>query len=195
MLSSGILDSDAEVLDWFALQVKSKLTKTVADVLRFKGYDAFTPCRSVERQWCDRVRTIHVPVLMGYVFVKMDLRYRMPILTTPGVYNVVGVGRQPTMIQQQEVDTVRGLVGSGLPIEPWPYLQRGDRARIEKGPLRGLTGILVDVRNSCRVVISVEAIQRSIAIQIDRACLSPVTASPVIPILPKPVARAAAASA
>lgn len=193
MLCSNAVDVDSEGHDWYALQVKSKLTRNVAEMLRYKGYDAFTPCSTVERHWCDRIRVVQVPVLLGYVFVKMDLRFRMPVLTTPGVYNLVGVGKQPTMICPEEIDTVRGLMGSGLQIEPWPYLQRGDRARIEKGPLRGLTGIVVDVRNSCRVVISVEAIERSIAVQVNRDCISQVAAQTPASLVHKPLARAASA--
>jgi transcription antitermination factor NusG len=190
--TADILNVDAELFDWYALQVKSRLTRNVADSLRFKGYDAFTPCYSIERQWCDRVKAFELPVLPGYVFVRMDPRYRMPILTTPGVYNFVGVGRQPNMIQPEEIDAVRGLVRSGLVIEPWPYLECGDRARIEKGPLRGLSGILVDVRNSCRVVISVEAIQRSIAVHVNRDCVSRIALESVDALPQRGIARAAA---
>jgi transcription antitermination factor NusG len=185
------LSVNAEGVDWYALQVKSKFTRNVANILECKGYEAFTPYYSVERRWCDRIKTFELPVLLGYVFVKMDLRYRMPVLTTPGVYNVVGVGRQPIPIQQEEIDTVRGLMRSGLLIEPWPYLKRGDRVRIEDGPLRGLTGILVDVRNSCRVVISVQAIERSIAVHVHRDCVSTISSVSMPTMNHRGIARAA----
>jgi transcription antitermination factor NusG len=193
--TADIVTVDAELCDWYALQVKNRLTLNVAETLRRKGYDAFTPCYSIERQWSDRVKAFKEPVLLGYVFVRIDPRYRMPILTTPGVYNFVGVGKQPSMIQQEEIDTVRGLVRSGLMIEPWPYLRRGDRARIEKGPLRGLTGILVDVRNACRVVISVEAIQRSIAVHINRDCVSRIALESADAFPQRGIARAATSMA
>src|ERR1700733_11874977 len=80
----------APQLDWYALQVKVKLTRDVSRMLTYKGYEAYTPsCPSV-RQWSDRTRTVDVPLLPGYVFVKVDPAVRMPVLTTPGVYDMVG---------------------------------------------------------------------------------------------------------
>lgn len=170
---------DQNVLEWFALQVNGKVTRKIATVLEKKGYESFTPCYSIKKVWCDRTRTFEVPVWLGYVFVKMDARYRMPVLTTPGVYNVVGVGRQPVPISETEIRAVRDLTRSGLPLEPWPFLKRGDPVNIVEGPLRGLTGMLVDVRNSYRVVVSVQAIERSVAVHVNRESVVPIEAQPV----------------
>lgn len=158
-------------LDWYALQVKVKLTRDVSRALTYKGYEAYTPCYPCTRHWCDRTRRVEVPLLPGYVFVKVDPVHRMPVLTTPGVYRMVGIGKEPAPIQEADVENVRRIARSGLTVEPWSFLQVGSRVRIEEGPLRGITGILVHIRNTSRVVVSVEAIERSIAVHVDRQCL------------------------
>jgi transcription antitermination factor NusG len=155
-------------LDWYALQVKVKLTKDVSRMLTYKGYEAYTPCYPTTRQWCDRTSQVEVPLLPGYVFVKVDPAQRMPVLTTPGVYGMVGIGKQPAPIQEADLESVRRIVRSGLTVEPWSFLRVGNRVRIEEGPLRGITGILIDVRKTSRVVVSVEAIERSVAVHVDR---------------------------
>ena len=154
-------------------------------MLTYKGYDAYTPCYSSMRQWSDRARTVEVPLLPGYVFVKVDPLQRLPVLTTPGVYGMVGVGKQPIPIHEVEIDNIRRLICSGLAVEPWPFLRSGDFVRITEGPLRGITGILVDARKASRVIVSVEAIERSIAVNVDRRSVSlinsPTSSAVVVP--------------
>ena len=164
----------SNTLLWYALQVKLKLTRDVSRTLQYKGYEAYTPCYPCSRQWSDRAGRIEVPLLPGYVFVRVDPALRMPVLTTPGVYGMVGVGKHPTPIEEAELESLRRIARSGLSLEPWSFLQVGQRVRIEEGLLRGITGILVDARKPSRVVVSVEAIERSIAVHVDRHCLRPI---------------------
>jgi len=153
---------------WYALQVHPPHTTEITGILKRKGYDAFTPWYRVTRRWCDRTCLSEVPLFPGYVFVKMDIRYRMPVLTTSGVRAVVGIGKQPAPIPEDEIVSLQGVVHSGLQIQPWPFLgRRGDRVQIEDGPLAGIAGTLVDVKKTCRVVISVELIERAVAVEID----------------------------
>jgi transcription antitermination factor NusG len=163
---------DSKALEWFALQVSGRRTVEVAKALRYKGCDAFTPTKSVERRWCDRTRMIEYPLLPGYVFAKVDLRHRFPILVTPGVLGIVGVGKEPVPISDNEIASFQGVLRSGLTVRSWPFLHRGDWVRIEEGPLSGVTGILIDDRKTYRVVVSVELIQRSIAVEVDRDAVS-----------------------
>ena len=88
---------------------------------------------------------------------------------TPGVIQVVGYKHGPTPVDEAEINAIQMTVTSGLPNQPWPFLRTGDRVRIEAGPLRGIEGILVDVRGKHRLILSVTLVQRSVAVEIDSA--------------------------
>jgi transcription antitermination factor NusG len=165
---TAIPGSDVKTLDWFSLQVRANRTLDIAKALTYKGYEAFTPSNSIKRRWCDRTRVVEYPIFPGYVFAKVDLRHRLPILTTPGVYGIVGLGREPVPIAAEEIANLQRALQSGLTVGPWPFLRCGDRVRIEVGSIAGFTGILVDNRKPYRVVVSVELIQRSISVEVDR---------------------------
>jgi transcription antitermination factor NusG len=154
---------------WYSVYVKAKMTRGVVGLLTQKGYEAFTPCHTVTRRWCDRTRDIEVPLFAGYVFTKLDPANRLPVLTTPGVYGFVGTGKQPTPIPAEEIAGIQTALRSGQAVEAWPFLHVGRRVRIEDGALKGITGILLEVRRACRVVLSVQLIERSIAVEVDRA--------------------------
>jgi transcription antitermination factor NusG len=114
---------------------------------------------------------VDLPLFPGYIFCRLNLQYRLPVLTTPGVIQIVGHNRQPVPVDESEIKGIQAMVTSGFPSEPWPYLKVGDRVRIECGPLEGLEGILVEVRGAHRFVLSVTLLQRSVAAEIDPAFL------------------------
>jgi transcription antitermination factor NusG len=171
---------------WYALRVRSRYENTVATHLRGRGYESLLPLYKCRRRWSDRFKEIELPLFPGYVFCQFNLLNRLPILSIPGVVHVVGVGRTAVPIVENEIATIQAAVKSGLPSQPWPFLQVGHRVRIEYGPLCGLEGILLDFRGRQRLVISVTLLQRSVAVQVDgawvrpmsqqhRACSGPVT--------------------
>jgi transcription antitermination factor NusG len=131
---------------WFALQTKSRHEKTAATLLRGKGYELFLPVYKSRRRWSDRIKEIERPLFPGYVFSRFDVQNRLPILTTPGVVQVVGMGKTPVPIDDNEIAAIQTGVESGLPSQPWPFLHIGHRVKIVYGPLRGLEGILVDFK-------------------------------------------------
>ena len=156
---------------WFALYVKLRHERVVSELLLKKGFESFAPSY-LERKLCrDKVHEIDMPLFPGYVFARFDPRFRMPILTTPGVREVVGYGRVPVPIPAQEMDVVREVASSRHRVEPCRYLATGSRVRIVCGPLAGVEGILEETRSSCRVVVSVSLIQRSIRVEVDRDVL------------------------
>ena len=152
---------------WFALQVRTQHELTVANVLRGKGYAPFAPLYTCRRQWSDRVKVRETPLFPGYLFCRLNLQNRLPILTTPGVTQIVGYGRVPAEVNEAEINSLQTMVASGLPSRPWPFLQAGDLVEIERGPLRGLKGILLEVRGSNRMVLSITLLKRSVAVEID----------------------------
>src|SRR5882762_6970779 len=159
---------------WFALQVRSRYESFVAAHLDGRGYEWFLPLHKVRRRWSDRFKEIEQPLFPGYVFCRLNPLNRLPILTTPGVFLIVGTGKTPVPIHETEIAAIQATVKSGLPSQPWPFLQIGQRVRIEHGALCGLEGILLDFRGRQRLVISVTLLQRSVAVQLDRAWVRPV---------------------
>jgi transcription antitermination factor NusG len=152
---------------WFAVQVEPRLTQPILAALGQKGYDAFTPFQTVVRNWRDRTSKSLVPAFPGYIFARMDLRFRLPVLTTPGVRGLVGYGKQPAPICEEEVEAIRRVMTSKLPAEPFPFPQTGDAVRFVAGPLAGLTGILIGQTKLNRVLIRVTLIQRALAVDVE----------------------------
>jgi transcription antitermination factor NusG len=93
---------------------------------------------------------------------------------TPGVTSIIGQGRQPEPIPGEEITRIQASCASGLQVAPWPYLERGDMVRVECGPLQGVEGIFISEKNTCRLVISVEILRRSVAVELDRDWVRPV---------------------
>ena len=153
---------------WFGLKVRPRREALASAGLRAKGYQELAPTYVSRRRWSDRYKDVALPLFPGYVFCRFDPRYRLPVLTTPGVVGVVGLGPTPQPISSAEMDGIRALLQSGLLAEPFPFLRQGDRVRIEEGPLTGTEGIIVNVKDSCRLVVSVSLLQRSVSIEIAR---------------------------
>lgn len=110
-----------------------------------------------------------MPLFPGYLFCRFDALKRLPILTTPGVIQVVGYSRQPAPVEESEIKAIQTLVASGLSNQPWPYIRVGDMVEIHSGPLRGLTGILTEFKGKHKLIVSVTLLQRSVAVEIDSA--------------------------
>ncbi len=163
-------------LQWFALRVKPRTERVVADALRGKGYEEFLPLHTERRRWSDRVKTVQAPLFAGYVFCRFDVQLRLSILTTPGVLHVVRTGQVPQPIDDDEMRSLRVLVDSGLAVQPWPYQYVGQRIRIVSGPLTGTSGILQSIKNKDRLIVSLSLLQRSVAVEIPESCAWPESA-------------------
>jgi transcription antitermination factor NusG len=110
------------------------------------------------------------PLFSGYVFCRFDVSKRLPILTTPGVVSVVGIGKQPLPIPDDELAAIKTILESAQYAEPWPYLREGQKVRLERGPLSGVEGIILKKKKSdkWRLVVSVTLLQRSVAAEVER---------------------------
>ena len=157
---------------WFALQVRTRNEAGVAEQLTGRGYERFLPLYKVRKRWSDRIKEVDAPLFPGYLFCRFDPQDRLPILKTPGVIQIVGFNNGPTAVDESEIQSIQRLVTAGVPNQPWPYLAAGDRVRIDSGPLLGLEGILIDVKRSHRLVLSVTLLQRSVAVEIDSALIT-----------------------
>ncbi|MHB8413553.1 MAG: transcription termination/antitermination protein NusG [Candidatus Acidiferrales bacterium] len=157
---------------WFALSVKSRYEKTVATFLESKGYEWFLPLYKSRRCWSDRIKEMDVPLFPGYLFCRFDIYNRFPVLMIPGVQHIVGGTQLPTPIEASEIEALQVVVNTKLSREPWPFLQLGDRVKIEQGSLAGIEGILLQIKGRHRLVLSVTLLQRSVAVDIDGAWVS-----------------------
>lgn len=157
---------------WYALKVRASHEARVAAHLSGKGYELFLPFYKCRRRWSDRVKEVEAPLFPGYLFCRFNAQKRLPILTTPGVIQVVGCNRSPIPVDDSEIDAIQRFIASGIPNQPWPFLQVGDRVRIESGPLRGLEGILIEFKGKHRLVVSVNLLQQSVAAVLDSALVS-----------------------
>jgi transcription antitermination factor NusG len=158
---------------WYALRVRSRHENTVASHLQARSYASFLPLYKSKRRWSDRFKEIELPLFPGYVFCQFSPLNRLPILSIPGIVHVVGVGRVPVPIDETEIAALQAAIKSGLPRQPWPFLEIGHRVRIEYGPLCGIEGILMGFRGHQRLVLSVTLLQRSVAVQVDQAWVKP----------------------
>jgi transcription antitermination factor NusG len=157
---------------WFAVQVRSSREKRTSAILESQGYECLLPLAKSRRRWSDRVKVSAVPVFPGYLFCRLDPFNRLPVLMTPGVIQIVGIGKTPVPVDEHEIAAIERVEKSGLSPQPWFFGQVGRTVRIEYGPLRGLTGIIVEVRSECKLVLSVTLLKRAMAVEVDPCWLS-----------------------
>jgi transcription antitermination factor NusG len=160
-------------LRWFALQVRTRWENSTAVLLSGKGYQTLLPTYQMRKRWNGKVKQLSAPLFPGYVFCQFDALKRLPILITPGVISVVGRGRVPFPVDDGEIAAIQTIVASGFQAEPWPYLQVGQKIRIEQDSLNGLEGILIQFKGNNRIIVSVSLLRRSVALEIDRDCVRP----------------------
>jgi transcription antitermination factor NusG len=158
---------------WYALRVRTSREKSVSCLLRHKGFHEFLPLYAICRRWSDRIQQVDLPLFPGYVFCRFNAQNRLPILTTPGVVHVVGMGPTPEPVDEGEITALQSVVESGLLMQPWPFLKVGQRVVIEDGPLRNVEGILKDVKGSRNLIISITLLQRSVSVCIERTGVRP----------------------
>lgn len=158
---------------WYAAYTSANREKRVSEQLTVRGVEHFLPLYESARRWKDRRVKLQLPLLPGYVFVRVALIDRMRVLEASGVARLVAFNGRPCAVPHEEVEAIRNCLGGGYNIEPHPYLQVGRRARVRSGPLQGMEGIILR-RKSKRFVLSFELLMRSVAAEIDVKELEPV---------------------
>jgi transcription antitermination factor NusG len=158
---------------WYAAYTCANHEKRVAKQLEERAVEHFLPLYGSVRCWKDRKVKLELPLFPGYVFVRLALRDRLRVLQTPGVARLVGFGGLPTALPDQEIEAMRDGLKRQLLLEPHPYLTIGRRVRLKSGPLVGLEGILVRRKGLLRLVLSLDLIQRSAAVEVDASDVEP----------------------
>ena len=158
---------------WFAAYTHSCQEKRVAQHLSTRRIEFFLPVHRNTSHWRNGLHVqIEKPLFPGYVFVKIDRTERTRVLELHGVHSIVGMGREPTPLPYDEIETLRS--GTHLiNAEPHPFLRTGEKVLIRNGPLKGMTGVVVRQKNTVRVVLTLELIMKAISVEVDAKDLAP----------------------
>ena len=174
MLTSQIIDAGThKTSDWWALYTRHQHEKTVAEMLSAKGFEVFLPVYESIRRWKDRSKKLTLPLFPCYVFVCGGLDRRLQVVTTPGVHTILFHGENVAMIPGVEIEAIRKVVEGPFRVEPHPFLKCGERVRVTRGSLQGVEGVLVRKKNLYRLVLSVDMMAKSVAVEIDATDVEP----------------------
>jgi transcription antitermination factor NusG len=152
---------------WYAAYTSANHEKRVALQLTERSVKHFLPLYESVRRWKDRRRKLQMPLFPGYIFVRLALRDRHQVLQVPGVAWLVGFKGLPCALPDSEVEAMQTCSERKACLQPYPYVQVGRRVRVTCGPLAGLEGIVVRKKNRMRLVISLDLIHRSAAVEVE----------------------------
>lgn len=161
--------------NWFAAQTRSRHEKVAATMLESLGVPHYLPLRAETHRWSDRKKTVATPLFKGYLFVKLNPTKgsRLRVLTTPGITGLVGNQTGPLPIPDTDIEKIRTVLAQEVECDPFPFYSIGERVRVKRGALTGVEGTLVRTEADCKLVLSVEMIQQSIAINIHASDVEP----------------------
>jgi transcription antitermination factor NusG len=154
---------------WYAIQTRSRFEETVAAQLTARAVETYFPSFEEVHQWKDRKRVVKMAAFPGYVFARFaeDGHPRVHILQARGAVRILGHGGSIEPIPDRDVDSVRLLLGLKGRCFSCPFLHEGTWVRVRRGPLKNLEGLLIRIKNSCRIVVSIELVSQSVATEID----------------------------
>lgn len=165
--------SDTQVR-WFALFVKSRHEKAIASILQTRGVESFVPLYSAPRCWANRNSIVKLPLFPGYLFSRFHPSDKSNVLNAPGLFDIVRCGKELAPVPEHEISALQRVAASGLATEPWPGLVIGEEVQMQGGPLVGLIGRLLEMKSSTRLVLSVNLLNRSVLVEIERDWVRPV---------------------
>jgi transcription antitermination factor NusG len=154
---------------WFAVWTRSRAEKSVHDQLLRKDIEVFLPLITRWSRWKDRKKRIDWPLFPGYCFARFDERDLLPVLSCHGVARIVSFNGHPAPIPEQEIESIRTLVTSGMQYDPCPLIKEGSLVEVVSGPLRGVVGRLEKKGAHARLVLSVDLIGRAVSVTVDAA--------------------------
>ena len=158
---------------WWAVYTRHQHERSIEEMLSAKGFEVFLPLYESTRRWKDRRKVIALPLFPCYVFVRGGLDRRLQVLTTPGVHMILSRGERIATIPEDEIEAIRKTIEGPFRVEPHPFLRCGERVRVVRGSLEGVEGVLIRKKNLYRLVLSVEMLAQSVAVEIDAADVIP----------------------
>lgn len=163
------LQFEAQLGHWIAAYTRSRHEAVVASQFQQKGLDALLPTYRRLSRWSDRIRRTNAPLFPGYVFVRVTEGQHHRVLQTGGVVSIVCRSGKPVPLSDGDVEKLRVCTENPAFVEPHPFLRVGQRVRVKHGPFRGWEGVLVEKKNSTRLVLTVDQIMKSVSIDISGA--------------------------
>jgi transcriptional antiterminator NusG len=157
--------SSKGTLPWFALKVKARSELTAEVALRARGFEPYVPKWRERRKYSDRFKIVEAPMFPGYIFCPMDPQHTLPVLSVVAVQYVVGNSSGAISISDEEIAAVQKAADAGA--VPVPYMKTGRSARVRFGKLAGVQGIIIRSSSGARLVLSVELLNRSVALEVD----------------------------
>lgn len=161
---------------WWAIYTRHQHEKTVADMLSMKGFNVFLPLYDSMRRWKDRNKLLSLPLFPCYVFVRGGFERKLQVVSTPGVHMILYHGEQVATIRAEEIAAIQAAIEGRFRMEPHPFLKCGQRVRVLRGALEGVEGILTRKKNLFRLVLSVDMLAQSVAVEVNAADVEPVGA-------------------
>ena len=173
MSNESFIAADGSSPQWFAAYTIPRHEKHVSEILAERQIETFLPLYRTARQWKKSTPVVlELPLFPTYVFVRIARRARGAVLGIPGVLSIVGSSKEPWPLPNFEIEALRRGMQTRK-VEPHPYLKVGERVRVKAGAMAGIQGVLVRKKNEFRVVITLDAIMRSIAVEVDAADVEP----------------------
>jgi transcription antitermination factor NusG len=160
---------------WYAACTRSRHEKSIVRQLEERGIEYFLPLYRSVRRWKDRRKELDLVLFPGYVFVRLPWRERLRVLQLPSILRFVTFNGLPAALPISELEALRNGLTQGVYAASHPYLRVGKRVLVRYGPLAGASGILVRKKDNFRIVISIEAIMRSVAVEIDEGDVVPLS--------------------
>jgi transcription antitermination factor NusG len=159
---------------WYATYTNPRHEKLVAQQMLVRQIDCFLPLYKSVRRWKDRRKQLELPLFPGYVFVRISLRERLRVLTLPGVIHLVTFNGKPAVLPESEIESLREGLSKNAIVQPHPYFKVGRRVRVLAGPMSGIEGILTRRKDKFRVVINIDLLMQSVAVEVDESDVRPV---------------------
>jgi transcription antitermination factor NusG len=151
---------------WHVLHVLSNHEKKVMQHLEVRAIEHYLPLYREKVKWTDRTVVAERPLFSGYVFVRFEAQYRIPVISTPGVLRLLG-DQQWDLVEDEELAKIRTGLANGLPIRPHPTISVGTRVRIRDGVFSGVEGVVSELRKQCKVIITLAAVRQCFSIEAD----------------------------
>ena len=158
---------------WIAVYTKSRHEKVVIQKLENKNIEAYCPIFKERRQWSDRKRWVEFPLFRSYVFAKIELKNSLYILQAMGVHHIIKFQGNISIIPDEIIQNIKSMIDGGFTVEQVEYFVKGDEVIVVDGPLKGMDGIVVKIKNENKLVLKIEVIQQAIAVQIHPGYLKP----------------------
>jgi len=151
---------------WHVLHVLSNHEKKVAQHLEIRTVEHYLPVYREKVKWTDRTVVSERPLFSGYVFARFDHKYRIPVISTPGVLRLLS-GQSWDLVADEELEKIRTALAKGIPLRPHPNVTVGTKVRIRKGVFEGVEGSVSELRQQCKVVITLAAVRQCFSLEVD----------------------------